>query len=280
MTHRVQCDEVLLSALRNERLDTVDGAFAYGGGNELHKANLRHRRRTRVNLTDNAGQSRTLYLKRYAQERLSDALRRIFTYGWRTSPAGVEFGNILAARAAGVSTMEALICGDDRTWRGHRRSYMVVSEVPGEAIERVGELFIDRHGVDSDTVESLTIQLAMMVGELHAGGYVHRDFYASHVFLDETEEGVSLYLIDLARMFKPRWRAFRWRVKDLGQLKYSMPARWVERHWQTFLSTYLAGIDTTTSFVRWERAIDRRAEGMFRRAARKAGVGASGEAAS
>ena len=183
MTHRVQCDELLLSALRDERLDTVDGAFAYGGGDELYKANLRHRRRTRVDLTDETGTPRTLYLKRYSRERLSDVMRRIRVYGWATSPASVEFKNIVAARQAGVPAMDALIYGDDLTWRGHHRSYLVMSEVPGEAIERTGQAFLDRHGVESDTVQTLTIQLAMTAAKLHGAGYVHRDFYASHVFL-------------------------------------------------------------------------------------------------
>ncbi len=270
MTHRVQCDESTLAALRDERLDTVDGAFAYGGGDDLHKANLRHRRRTRVDLTDSTGRTRALYMKRYGQERFSDALRRVLTYGWFTSPAGVEFGNVLGARAADVPTMEALISGDDRTWKGHRRSYLIVSEVPGEALERIGQAFIDRHGLESNAVESMTIQLAMLVSHLHRAGYVHRDFYASHVFLDEIESGVKLYLIDLARMFKPRWRAFRWRVKDLGQLKYSMPPAWVATHWNRFLGTYLAGIETRTNVDHWDRAIDRRAGRMHRRAERKA----------
>ena len=270
MTHRVQCDELLLSALRDERLDTVDGAFGYGGGDELHKANLRHRRRTRVDITDAADEARVLYLKRYSRERFCDVLRRVRVYGWATSPAGVEFANIVAARRAGVPAMEALIYGDDRTWLGHHRSYLVMSEVPGEALERTGEAFFARHGVDSDMAETLTIQLAMIAAKLHDAGYVHRDFYASHVFLDERDGAIALYLIDLARMFKPRWRRFRWRVKDLAQLKYSMPADWVAQCWWEFLSTYLASIETHHSAAQWRCAIDRKVQTMQRRGERKA----------
>ena len=93
---------------------------------------------------------------------------------------------------------------------------------------------------------------------------MHRDLYTSHVFLDETPAGAELYLIDLARVFAPRWRRFRWRVKDLAQVKYSMPDRWVREHWDDFLAAYLG--DTVDSCRRrYDTAVRRRVERMRRR---------------
>jgi len=117
-----------------------------------------------------------------------------------------------------------------------------------------------------------------LVANLHAAGHVHRDLYASHIFLDAEGGRVQLYLIDLARVFVPRWRVFRWRVKDLAQLKYSMPPAWVEAHWDGFLAAYLrrlaGGPSVEQAFeparARLAAAIDRKVEHMRRRAARKA----------
>ena len=86
--------------------------------------------------------------------------------------------------------------------------------------------------------------------------------------LVEHQGDLDLYLIDLARMFSPRWRRFRWRVKDLAQLKYSMPAAWVAGHWEAFLSAYCKGGDRAV-IRRYNRAIDRKAAAIRRHSLRK-----------
>ncbi|MDP6633888.1 MAG: lipopolysaccharide kinase InaA family protein [Phycisphaerae bacterium] len=258
----------LVDLLSDAGLDTVDGVFAYGCGEDLVKPGLGTRRRTRIELTASDGAAQVFYLKRYGLEKLGDCWRRLLTYG-RCSPASVEFENIRAARCCGVSTMDALAFGHEMGFGGlfGRRSYLVVTSVPGDAIERCGQEFLDAHAGD-DGARRLTDELARQVAALHAGGFVHRDLYAAHVFLHDSPDGVSLYLIDLARMFAPRWRMFRWRVKDLAQLKYSMPAAWVENHWDEFLSAYLAACPGDRQ--RYSRAINRKEASIRRRAQRRA----------
>ena len=252
--------------LASAGLDTVDGAFAYGGGEDMVKPGLGTRRRTRIELTGPDGVARVLYLKRYGPERWGDRWKRFVTYG-PSSPASVEFENIRAVQRCGVSTMDALAFGHEMGFAGlaGRRSYLVVSSVPGDAIERCGSEFLVAHGADG--ARSLTDALARQIAALHGGGFVHRDLYAAHVFLHDSPEGVSLHLIDLARVFAPRWRKFRWRVKDLAQLKYSMPAAWVKNHWDEFLCLYLdiCGGPRDRCF----QAVDRKATSIRRRAARR-----------
>ena len=258
----------LSGLLRGAGLDTVDGAFAYGGGQDLSKPGLGTRRRTRIELTAPDGATHVLYLKRYGPERLGDRWRRFVTYG-RGSPASVEFENVRAAQRRGVATMDAIAFGHEMGFAGlsARRSYLVVTSVPGDAIERCGVKFLAAHAGD-DGARRLTDELARLVAALHGGGFVHRDLYASHVFLNDSDDGVSLHLIDLARMFAPRWRKFRWRVKDLAQLKYSMPASWVQSHWDEFLGAYLDNCGGSAE--RYSRAIDRKTASIRRRAQRHA----------
>ena len=80
---------------------------------------------------------------------------------------------------------------------------------------------------------------------------------------------MDLYLIDLARMFRPRWRTFRWRVKDLAQLHYSLPVNWRGRWWETLLKAYL-GEDAPGGLERWRGAVENKSNWIARRAARHA----------
>lgn len=260
-------DPAILAAVRRAGLDTVKGAFAFGGGAELSKPGLGYRQRTRIELRDEHGRTHRLYLKRYAREPLGQWLRRRVTYGWDVGPAAVEFANIAAAKAAGVATMRAVACDEQGGCCGPARGYIIVAAVPGEALERALPSFLSRHG-QGDAVKRFTMKLAALVGALHGSGYVHRDLYASHIFLDEVRDGLELYLIDLARMFRPRWRRFRWVVKDLAQLKYSMPDGWVDAYWDVFLKACL-GEKGGGAFGRFRRAIDRKVARMRRRAGRR-----------
>ena len=248
-------DPQLLDALRREGLDTVDGVFACAGGEDLNKPGLGNRRRTRLSLTDQTGAAHEVYLKRYGPGPLSARLRRA-VFGL-ASAGQREFQNIRAVRAAGVATMSPLICGADATGR----SYLVVTAVTGDALERCGQAFMDRCA--SGREGELTDRLVELARSLHGAGLVHRDFYSSHIFLDESTGRPALHLIDLARVFAPRWRRFRWCVKDLAQLKYSMPPRWVETCWEDFLTGYLKGAGGDKH--RWAGRIDRKVSAMRRR---------------
>ena len=267
-----------LALLRACGLDTVAGAFAYAGGEDLSKPGLGLRRRTRLHLADTAGREAVWYLKRYEAPPVSVRLRRWLTGRGGAGPAAVEFESIRRVRAAGVATMAALAVGQEADWLGVRRSYIVVSAVPGEALERCLADYLRRHASDAAAMTAFNAALVQLVAGLHAAGLAHRDLYAAHIFLDETAAGPKLYLIDLARVFRPRWRTFRWRVKDLAQLKHSMPAAWVEPYWDGFLDAYLesstamlGGVkcgsccNLTTPKAAWQAAIERKVAWMGRR---------------
>jgi len=267
--------EGVLAAVRLAGLDSVDGAFAYEGGEDLNKPGLGHRRRTRLELRDGQGSAHVLYLKRYGPQAVGEAMRRWWTQGRRQSPARAEFENIRRARRAGVATMREVVCDEDPCLLRAMRSFVIVTSVPGEALERCFDAYLAGH--DASAVAGLTARLAGMVRSLHRAGYVHRDLYACHVFLDESAAPGELYLIDLARMFRPRLRKLRWFVKDLAQLKYSMPAAWTADYWPALLEGYLGGAGDGQRRI-WGDMIDRKVESMRRRAARRRRRGEEGKA--
>ena len=156
-----------------------------------------------------------------------------------------------------------IVWGAETGWLGVKRSYVIVAAVPGDALERLGEDFLQRNLKHPEILETFTDELIRLAQRMHEAGYVHRDFYASHIFLHDCEGNLRLYLIDLARAFRPRRRWFRWRVKDLAQLKYSMPWMWVKLQWQRFLEGYLAGWGEV-DYARWDLAIDAKVRRMAR----------------
>jgi len=254
MSVTLRCDGPLLEAIRADRLDTIDGAFAYQGGELLTKPGLVGRRRRRLTVTDPSGVTHTLYLKCYD----------------RRGPAAAELAAIDAVRAAGVETMTPLACGEDASESG--RSFLLVTAVEGDALERCGEDFLARNaGPDGrERIAALTRQLAELVGRLHAAGLAHRDLYASHVFLAEADGEIQLSLIDLARVFRPRWRLRRWRVKDVAQLKYSMPPAWVGASWPAFMEGYAQALGRPLS-KSFDATVDAKVAEMTRRHERREG---------
>jgi len=267
-------DDALRDAIAAAGLDNLDGAFAFRDGDDLHKPNLGTRRRTRVVLRDAAGRECQLFLKRYGPEPFLRRLRRcvfsLASLSWMKSPARVEFDAIAATRAAGVPTMDALALGQSCPLTDGR-SFLLVSTVPGQSLERQHNAFATD---TAHTHSTLAPALADLVRTFHAAGLVHRDLYTSHIFLshsDGTQQGdaFELHLIDLARVFRPvAWRRFRWQVKDLAALHFSLPPKWVANHWQDFLIGYL-GETTVRQMARWTKAIEKKSNKMARRAARK-----------
>jgi len=250
--------------LKGLGLDTLEGAFAFARGEELSKDRLGTRRRTRLRLGDGSGSRVQWYLKRYGPDAWPRRLARRLTGRGRAGPAERELEAIRCLCAAGVPTARSLAAGQESDLLGVRRSYIVLDAVPGDALERCFADCLARW--DAAEVQRFNAALVELVRGLHAAGWVHRDLYASHVFLDEAPDGPRLRLIDLARCFAPRWRRFRWRVKDLAQLGYSMPPAWVEQYWDEFLTGYLAGGGQQG---RWERAIGRKVATMRRRHRRR-----------
>jgi len=256
--------------LKSEGLDSVGGAFAHDRGERMDKPGLHHRERLRLRLTDGAGGEVHWYLKRYGPP-LAETGSHHCCGGahdaGRVSPAEAELANIRLLTEAGVPTMRPIAFGSQKDLWGTVRSYLIVEAVAGQALERCFGDYFARHGADATAMGAFNAALVDLVAKLHGAGLVHRDLYASHVFLHESPDGPVLSVIDLARAFAPRWRRFRWRVKDLAQLRYSMPADWADIYWADFLDAYLARLGGGRR--RLAAAVERKVAAMRRRARRK-----------
>lgn len=66
-------------------------------------------------------------------------------------------------------------------------------------------------------------RVAPTLGRLHRAGLVHRDCNLAHLFAVDPRTSGAVAMIDVERVFRPRWRRRRWLVKDLASLLASSP---------------------------------------------------------
>lgn len=193
-------------------------------GEALSKPGLGSRYRARLQVTRGT-QIQTVYLKRYGQESISAKLKRWCESGKWSTVAEQEASNAIALGGQGLTVPEPLAWGRDGA-----SSFVVWSAVNGDAVDR----WLDRHPFPATNDGwrrkcRLAVALAAQARQFHQAGWRHRDFYLCHHFAAESPAGFATALIDLARVFRPRWRTRRWLVKDLAQLNYSASARHFSR---------------------------------------------------
>ncbi len=214
-----------------------------GAEAELGKPGLAAgRRRARVELLGADGGLHVFYRKSFEGRGAPDGVLH-----WRREErdtAEREVRQMEALAAAGVPAVRWAAWGREIGPDGaERRSAVLCPAVPGDALERrlpamIGGL---AEAQRRDMIRRIGDALAQLVAKLHGLGFVHRDLYLSHIFVEPARSGEPvLTLIDVQRVFRPRLFVSRWIVKDLAALHYSTPPaliRPIER--LRWLRTYL-----------------------------------------
>jgi heptose I phosphotransferase len=164
---------------------------------------------------DAGGSAISVYLKRHERWPWWSRWRAGLGLPGPSSPAGAEWRNLEAVAAGERVERDGSVC-----------SYLIVREVAGEELHRAAP----RLAGTLDPAEyarlkrSLVGALARLVARLHTQRLFHKDLYLCHVFLaPDASRPIDerLVLIDLQRLARHRWTAWRWLWKDLGQLLYS-----------------------------------------------------------
>ncbi|MGQ9651895.1 MAG: lipopolysaccharide kinase InaA family protein [Phycisphaerae bacterium] len=225
--------ERLLSACGLEDMDAV---FRWQQGERLDKPGLEPwRQRWRISLGQETSTAEVVYLKRFLNPPLRRQCARWLQGNWHLSTAGIEWQNARDLAAAGIPAAEAVAFGQEMIGPWEKRSFVMLRAVEGISLEKWVPMNLPgtRGGADVGDRRERIDRLARFVAGFHRAGFVHRDLYLSHVFLQprirkpgETERE-DYRLIDLQRVFRPRWRRCRWVVKDLAALHYSAPVHCV-----------------------------------------------------
>jgi hypothetical protein len=226
---RPDCRPILAA----NHLDSFEALADIGLGEPLDKPGLASwRRRSRVMLQGLQGERIVYYLKRYDRPPLPRWRRLVAGRDNTAGPAAYEVAQMEALEGAGIPALRWAAWG--REWDGQQelRSFVLTDAVAGEALERWLPERYARMSARQRTLlkPAVSGQLAELVKRFHRAGFVHRDLYASHIFIEVTAGNrVALHLIDLQRVFKPRHSRGRWQVKDLAELNYSIPTHLASR---------------------------------------------------
>ena len=211
-------------ALADLGLTSMDAVFSFDIGQNLTKKNLapwRSRLRFKT-----ASPATTMFAKRYDQPPIAHQLKNWLAHRKKISCADADASPAEQLIQAGINTPKTIALG--RQWQGafEKRSFIITEKIPNaESLERkLPDCFTASAAIENLKLRKKFIaDLAGFIKKFHATGFRHRDLYLCHIFYDQIGK---FYLIDLARSFKPKFLARRYRTKDLAQLYYSAPARY------------------------------------------------------
>lgn len=216
------------AALSKLGLMSIDTIFSFKEAESLSKKNLaRFRSRSQFDIkSPGSPQSTTVFLKRYDSPPVLGQLGNWLSAHGRKSCAGLEFTAISELAAAGIGVPKVISYGEQWNVVFEKRSFLLTEKIPdAESIERKLPNCFNRPATRENLQlrRNFIARLASLVERFHETHYRHRDLYFSHIFCDEAGR---LFLIDLARAFKPAVLHQRFRVKDLAQVYYSAPSRY------------------------------------------------------
>ena len=205
-------------------LTSIEGIFSFSGGKNLGKSNLA-RFRSRIRFEINSP-SATLFLKRYNKPPITVQLKNWLSHRKRISCSLCDVEPTVQLATAGINTPKTICFGQQWGVLFEKRSFSITEKIPdAESLEKKLPDYFNGTAT-AEKVElrkDFIARLAGFVKKFHETGYRHRDLYFSHIFYNSSGQ---FYLIDLARVFKPRVFSERFRIKDIAQLFYSAPGKY------------------------------------------------------
>ena len=215
-------------------------AFMVGHGGRCLRA-MRDRENWRIELHEYL--PRPVFLKKHHVRSWRSWLRAKLGLGPGDTPGRVEARNARRLAANGVQVMELVAFGEKIRTSGLVESFVLTEELQGHRqLDRfLPERFpAAKNGRRDPELRGLMGQLAALVGRMHRAGFNHRDLYCCHFFIREPSPGrFEIKLIDLQRVQWRRRFRWRWLVKDLAQLAWSVQDKLSCTQKMAFLRAYL-----------------------------------------
>jgi heptose I phosphotransferase len=199
-------------------LETFARVMALAGGRMMRS--VPGRSTVRLELRRPEGGTRVVFLKRYEPQYLSFGRKLLRLLGWPGAgdEALHEWNALRRLRVCGFNTAAPIAVGQLRTGGVVTRSFLMTAEIAG------GVAAHDYlRTLNAGQRRSLVRRIAGWTARFHGAGFVHKDFYLSHLFVVPSAGTADpeLFCIDLQRLVRPRFLRERWRIKDLAQLGYT-----------------------------------------------------------
>ncbi|MBN1457875.1 MAG: hypothetical protein JW912_08485 [Sedimentisphaerales bacterium] len=218
-------DADYVDAFKKIDLISIDAVFQFEGGQNLVKANLaKHRARIQFQLDGT-----TMFLKRYDRTPMFSQLKNWISHFSRSAAAEFDGKPCQMLTQDGIGTPKVIAWGSRWGKFFEKKSFIVTEKIPNaESLEKKLPYFFYQDSSKQNLRQRTDFinSLADFTRRFHRTGFRHRDFYLAHIFMNTQGE---FFLIDLHRAFKPLPYRFRFRIKDIAQLYYSAPGKYITR---------------------------------------------------
>jgi len=215
-----------LSVLKEAGLTDFDHVYQFVGGQTVKKIEARSICRFEISF---GNETRTLFLKRHKAERpsLGEWIKRVIL-SQKVSSGTAEFYNICIFRKLGISTAAPVAAGERRVSPLCYESFLITeSMAPFVSLETIIRLHPEQfEGLEGkEKKRSILKAVANLIKKMHDAGQNHLDFNSDHVMIGPGGKhgDLQLALLDFQRIDRRRWMRFRWSIKTMAEIFYSMP---------------------------------------------------------
>ena len=208
----------------SQGLDSFDRLWRLEGGEVVKEIEERSVIRFELHAKDESGESeegpavRVFYLKKHARERV----------GWFGLSEGArEFVNLCDFRKAGLATAEPVAMGEHFVTSSVAESFLITEDFfPYVSLEDIvrKKPEILKGSANREKRRNILKEIAAYARKMHKHGFNHRDFNATHILINNIEsKRPRIALFDMQRIDRNTLSRFRWAVKALAELNFTLP---------------------------------------------------------
>ncbi len=213
------------SLLTENGFTDFDSVYDFAGGEEFKR--IRHRSVARIEVPGEGG-PRTLYLKRHEAEPVGGGRLFSDSEGFPRSQGLLEFRNIVDFRKHGLACVNPVAAGEKKIGASKAVSFLLTEDFfPFVSLEWLqfnrAEYFAGPGAADRK--KDLLERIGRYAAKMHEAGFNHKDFNATHILLGFREHRSgppAIAMFDLQRVDRKKPFRFRWVVKSLAELNYTL----------------------------------------------------------
>ncbi len=212
--------------LKNIQFNSFESVWEYLGGKSIKK--IKARSVIRFEIQTN-GSKKYFYLKHHNTK--FAGLQRFFSLFFPKlvlSEGKREFKNICDFRKGGLGTVSPAAAGEKFVKFFWVQSFLITEDFsPFISLEYMlrdnPEFFAGEGGYEKRRI--LINKIGRLAKEMHKKGFNHRDFNATHILLYYKDESYlpDIALFDLQRVDRSSVFRFRWIIKSLSELNFTLP---------------------------------------------------------
>ncbi len=215
-----------LKVLDDMHFDSFESVWNYQAGKTIKRIKARSVIRFEIQIS---GLKRVFYLKRHNTQFAGlQRIKALFTSKPIFSEGKKEFDNICDFRKNGLGTVTPVIAGEKSVRFFWIQSFLITEDFsPFISLEYMlrdkPEFFTGEKS--NDIKRNLINRIGIFARKMHEKGFNHRDFNATHILLyyKDKFDAPVLSLFDLQRVDRNFVSRFRWIIKSLAELNFTLP---------------------------------------------------------